>query len=125
MLSNLISKTSCALLIYEFWVFYSTLRPHSGFEGVWTSPKSCGRNLFLKGVAIKTQTKQGLKDDRGATDVKFFCSDGEELQSTASQIGKHRYVSISLVVWMEIILFKFYFCSGLFLLLYLQYKRCS
>ena len=55
----------------------------------------------MTGVAIKndnhanedigSQIKNVFSDNRGATDLKMKCSNGQELISSAAMVGRHRF----------------------------------
>ena len=64
-------------------IIHRTLNPHHGFAGHYTkfSDTSCKKG-FLNGVAIEIFTGGVVSDERGATNVKMSCTNGDILLAT-------------------------------------------
>ena len=78
------SYTSEAPKFVTTFCYFSILNPHHGFAGKYTrfSDTTC-TSTFIHGVAIEIYPKGGiLSDQRGATNLKMYCSDGTRLEAT-------------------------------------------
>ena len=64
-------------------MIYRILNPHHGFAGHYTkfSDTSCKKGL-LNGVAIEIFAGGVVADERGATNVKMSCTNGDILLAT-------------------------------------------
>ena len=63
---------------------FSILQPHHGFAGKYTSfsDTTC-TSRFIHGVTMEIYEKGGVfSDERGATNLKMYCSDGTRLEAT-------------------------------------------
>ncbi|XP_074838998.1 vitelline membrane outer layer protein 1 homolog [Carettochelys insculpta] len=58
----------------------STIQSTVGPWGHWGLVKKCPCNHRLMRFRLRTQQCQGLKDDSGATNIEFECTDGTELR---------------------------------------------
>ena len=70
---------------------YSILSPHHGFAGKYTrfTDTTCP-GTFIHGVAIENYEGGMLSDERGATNLKMYCSDGTKLEANNND---KRYVN--------------------------------
>ena len=58
------------------------LKPHEGFWGTWSDFSNCTEG-FINGAELETYPKGNSGstwDDRSATNLRMFCSNGETLE---------------------------------------------
>ncbi|XP_054851273.1 vitelline membrane outer layer protein 1 homolog [Eublepharis macularius] len=67
-----------------------TVESQSGMWGKWLDPIWCPPGGYLERFSLRVEkTRSGLKDDMGATSIRFACSGGENLEGHGLAWGEY------------------------------------
>jgi hypothetical protein len=59
--------------------YTGVIKSRQGWWGSWSSWRSCPKGHFLTSYKMRVEKKQKSKDDTAANDVRFRCSNGQQL----------------------------------------------